>query len=141
MQEVLNPTPEATEARAACARYLDFRIQSTREQKPSRAPDMSPAAAAAMKAVLIEVGSTPWETLKMVFESKGVAASCVGVANSHSSAARKEIVAKTLHNHFRLLQVQRTPLLIPRPHPATIHHHPASTGHLQPLRPPQRRSD
>ena len=41
----------------ATARYLCGRIQSTPEQKPGRAPDMSPAAAAAMKVVLMEVGS------------------------------------------------------------------------------------
>ena len=40
------------------ASYLDGRIQAKPEQKPGRTPDMSPAAAAAMRAVLAEVGMT-----------------------------------------------------------------------------------
>ena len=44
-------------ARAACARYLDKRIQSTASQKPGREPDMSEDAGAAFKAVLVEVAS------------------------------------------------------------------------------------
>ena len=37
---------------AATAEYLDGRLQATAAEKPGRAPDMSPAAAAAMRAVL-----------------------------------------------------------------------------------------
>ena len=44
------------DAWAAAARYLDGRIQSTDDEKPGRTPDLPPAAAAAMRAVLAEVG-------------------------------------------------------------------------------------
>ena len=39
----------------AASKYLDGRIQSTAEQKQGRTPDMSPAAAAATKAVMAEM--------------------------------------------------------------------------------------
>ena len=39
------------------SKYLDTRTQSTPEQKPGRAPDMSEAAGAAMKAVMAELCS------------------------------------------------------------------------------------
>ena len=39
------------------AKYLAGRIQATREERPGREPDMSPEAAAAMRAVLAEVGT------------------------------------------------------------------------------------
>ena len=55
-------TVECTATRQAAAwvgaaTYLDARIQSTPEQKPGRPPDMSPAAAAAMKAVMVEISA------------------------------------------------------------------------------------
>jgi len=100
----LNPEVAAIEARAACARYLDFRIQGTDEQKPGRKPDMSAAAAAAMKAVLVEVGSTAWEPLRTAMASAGVSASCTGAAAQHTRAARKEAATLVVGNHFRLLQ-------------------------------------
>jgi len=65
---------------------------------------MSPQAAAAMKAVLVEVGSTAWEPLRVVFDARGVNATCTGVAADHSPSARREAAAKVLGNHFRLLQ-------------------------------------
>jgi len=102
--ETLNTKAAAMDARAQCARYLDFRIQSTAEQKPGRAPDMSAPAAAAMKAVLCEVGSTAWEPIHMLLDSRGVSSKCEGVANDHSASARKEAASKVLGNHFRLLQ-------------------------------------
>ena len=45
-----------TEAWPQAATYLAARVQSTRDEKPGRAPDMSAAAAAAMRAVLAELG-------------------------------------------------------------------------------------
>ena len=45
------------EAWAGTTKYLRGRIQTTREQRPGRAPDLSPEAGAAMRAVLSEVGS------------------------------------------------------------------------------------
>ena len=41
---------------AATARYLAGRIQASPEEMPGRTPDMSPAAASAMRAVLSELG-------------------------------------------------------------------------------------
>ena len=49
---------EQAAAWAQAARYLDGRIQSDPNHKPGRTPDMSPAAAKAMKAVLHEVAGT-----------------------------------------------------------------------------------
>ncbi len=80
----------AVEARAKCARYLDFRIQGEPSQKPGRTPDMSAAAAAAAKAVLVEVGSTAWEPLQKIYEKGDGAAPKApsGAAALHSQAAR-----------------------------------------------------
>mmetsp|Transcript_50452 Transcript_50452/g.131276 ORF Transcript_50452/g.131276 Transcript_50452/m.131276 type:complete len:103 (+) Transcript_50452:3-311(+) len=39
------------------SRYLQERIQSTPDEMPGRAPDMSEAAAAAMRSVLAELGA------------------------------------------------------------------------------------
>ena len=47
--------PEQAAAWVTAAKYLEGRIQSTAEQKPGRTPDMGPAAAAAMKAVMAEL--------------------------------------------------------------------------------------
>ena len=44
--------PRASAAWIAASKYLDLRIQSTPQQKQGRTPDMSEAAAAAMKAVM-----------------------------------------------------------------------------------------
>ena len=53
----VDPANEAQAAAwAGTAAYLGGRIQSTKKEKPGRKPDMSPAAAAAMRAVLREVG-------------------------------------------------------------------------------------
>jgi len=100
---ILHPSPEAQEARAACARYLYYRIQSTPGQKPGRSPDMGEEAAAAMKAVLVEVGFTSWEPLKTLL-SRGAAEEVVGAAASFSKAARLEAAGKLVGNHFNLLQ-------------------------------------
>jgi len=47
--------PLQAAAWVASASFLDGRIQSTAEQMPGRKPDMSPAAAAAMRAVMAEM--------------------------------------------------------------------------------------
>ena len=101
----LHSAPEAVEARAACARYLHFRIQSHPEQKPGRTPDLSPEAAAAMKAVLVEVGSTLWEPLQAALDYRsGVAAPrASGAAAGFSAAAREEAATRLISNHFRLV--------------------------------------
>jgi len=100
---MLNHSPEAEEARAACARYLDFRIQSKPDQKPGRTPDMSEEAAAALKAVLVEVGFSSWEPIyKMI--GMGASADVSGAAMGHKKAARLEAAQKVVGNHFNLLQ-------------------------------------
>jgi len=55
--EKLQPTTAALAAWADTAKYLDSRIQATVQEKPGRPPDMSEQAAAAMRAVLWEVGT------------------------------------------------------------------------------------
>eukprot|EP00316_Scyphosphaera_apsteinii_P005660 CAMPEP_0119308512 /NCGR_PEP_ID=MMETSP1333-20130426/11508_1 /TAXON_ID=418940 /ORGANISM="Scyphosphaera apsteinii, Strain RCC1455" /LENGTH=258 /DNA_ID=CAMNT_0007312309 /DNA_START=119 /DNA_END=895 /DNA_ORIENTATION=+ len=46
---------------AAC-KFIDARVQATREECPGRAPDMSPAAAAAMRSVLNEISESASQT-------------------------------------------------------------------------------
>lgn len=99
----LDPSPVAQEARAQAARYLYFRIQGVKEQKPGRTPDMSEKAANAMKAVLIECGSSAWEPLKDALAAKGANANAEGVAGIHSQKARQEAATKILSNHFNLM--------------------------------------
>ena len=101
--EALDPSREAVEARAACARYLHFRIQSQTDQKPGRTPDVSPGAYKAMMAVLVEVGFVLWSPIKEVLTHKGVNRTAEGAAGKHSIAARTEAVEKVLGNHFLLL--------------------------------------
>ena len=86
------------------ARYLDGRIQVTFEQKKGRVPDMSPVAAAAMKAVLIEVGSDEWEPLKLLVKDGGAALDVPGVGAQHSRDARDEAARRIIGNHFLLLK-------------------------------------
>lgn len=99
----LSPEPLAIEARAACARYLEVRIQSTHEQKPGRAPDMSAEAAAALLAVLREVADAHWEMLHLLIDARGIHPNPEGVAQEHAVVARHEIVTKVLNNHHALL--------------------------------------
>ena len=57
-EEPIDPwSPAQAAAWAATATYLDGRIQSVPDEKPGRTPDLSTAAAAAMRAVLMEVGA------------------------------------------------------------------------------------
>ena len=56
------PNEEARRVWKAVATYLDGRIQSTPGEKVGRKPDMSPAAATAMRAVLQQLASgTKWQ--------------------------------------------------------------------------------
>ena len=57
-RRLLKEEAEQPETWAQMATYLDGRIQGAAEEKPGRTPDMSEAAAAAMRAVLAEVGNT-----------------------------------------------------------------------------------
>lgn len=98
---VLNPSRSAQAARAACARYLFFRIQSHPNQKPGRSPDMGEEAGEAMRAVLIEVGSLGWMPLQNM-KSNGPQAA-TGAAARHSRKVREEAAAKILSNHFNVV--------------------------------------
>eukprot|EP00966_Prymnesium_polylepis_P138052 3189690-Prymnesium_polylepis.1 len=73
------------------AEYLNGRIQSAPEQKPGREPDMSAAAADAMKAVLNELGGLG-----------GVKAG--GAAAQHGQSARLEAARKLLANFDAVLK-------------------------------------
>lgn len=97
-------------------RYLDGRIQGDPNQKPGREPDMSKMAAAAMRAVLKEVGkshamqvmgtSTPiWEALRRILEcGEGFASEAQGAAAVHSHAAREEAARALIKNHENVLK-------------------------------------
>jgi len=52
---VTQPSQEDLKLWAAAARYLSGRIQGTPQEKPGRNPDMSPGAAAALRAVLQQI--------------------------------------------------------------------------------------
>jgi len=101
----LQATDEASEARAACARYIHLRIQSDNEQMPGRTPDMSPSAAVATKACLAQVASTLWEPLYEALAEHGgeVNANADGAAGMHAAAPRREAVERILANHFLLV--------------------------------------
>ncbi|KAL3930088.1 MAG: hypothetical protein SGPRY_001685 [Prymnesium sp.] len=91
------------------AKYLEGRIQCTPEEKPGRAPDMSPAAGAAMRAVLREMGTVRrrvgWEELRTMAEEESFQQpEADGVATAHSHAARKEAAAKLIDNHVDVLK-------------------------------------
>eukprot|EP00966_Prymnesium_polylepis_P142888 3299135-Prymnesium_polylepis.1 len=94
---------------AGTAKYLDGRIQANPEEKPGRTPDMGPAAAAAMRAVLHEIGSVRghsggWEDLEMVLHDHSMfETQADGVAATHSHAAREEAAAKLISNHKNVL--------------------------------------
>ena len=116
--QMLHPGRTAVEARAACARYLAFRIQSHPDQKPGRTPDMSPRAYSAMMAVIIEVGSTSWEPLHTLLERvemEGVNSKPDGAAAGHDKVARLEAATKIITNHFRLCNDVCNPMKCERP--------------------------
>ena len=101
LQESVDP---ATAAQTA--RYLHSRIQSTDAEKPGRTPDMSTAAAAAMRSVLAEVGGLEacprWEALRRLMDSSTSAGSTTladGAAAQHSHDAREEAARKLITNH------------------------------------------
>jgi len=117
LEERLDPSNHVQAAAwAATAKYLDGRIQANPEQKPGRTPDMSPAAAAAMRAVLGEIGYSPisataadsaphWAMLHKVLETGGLLSSeADGVAAVHTHAAREAAARKLIGNHENVLR-------------------------------------
>jgi len=113
----LNPTNQAQAAAwARTASYLDGRIHSKPEEKPGRTPDMGPAAAAAMRAVLHEVGAMAhratfaatephWAMLHRIMDcNKSFLTEADGAAAIHSHVAREEAAAKLIANHRNVLK-------------------------------------
>jgi hypothetical protein len=95
--------------------YLKGRIQATPEEKLGRTPDMSVPAAAAMRAVLHEVGTegaanpgeghARWATLHQMLESGGGHVTLAdGIASAHSHSARVEAAGALINNHMRVLK-------------------------------------
>ena len=95
---------------AATTRYLHGRIQAHPDEKPGRTPDMSPAAAAAMRAVLQEVGTTPapplrWGGLETLVErANDFESTASGIAAAHSHGARLEAASEIIRNRRQLLR-------------------------------------
>jgi len=134
LEERLDPNNTA-QARAwvGMASYLDGRLHSRPEEKPGRTPDMSPAAAAAMRTVLHEVGTmamantlsadgpqSKWLTLRQLLQSSaGLPASAMlvdGVACDHSKRAREEAARKLIQNHRALLNDVTNPAPLTQTH-------------------------
>ena len=97
--------------------YLDGRIQSNPDEKPGRTPDMSPLAAAAMRAVMKEVGvacvaatkrecAPIWAALHKLAETKcgPFGSEAEGLASTHSHNAREEAAKKLIMNHDNVLK-------------------------------------
>ena len=113
----MDPTnPAQAAAWAATAEYLDGRIQGHPDQKPGRTPDLAEGAAAAMRAVLHEVGSTPigespltdaakWAMLEqMVDGDEAFSSQADGVAAAHSHSTRMAAAKKLISNHENVLK-------------------------------------
>ena len=98
------------------ASYLDGRIQASPSEKPGRAPDLAPAAAAAMRAVLHEIKleavtrtlawSTPrWSALHDLLDAHSdFAADASGAAAAHAARHREEAARKLISNHVLVLK-------------------------------------
>ena len=95
--------------------YLAGRIQDHPEQKPGRAPDMSPPAAAAMRAVLHEVGSMAvsatlaaaaphWLMLRQLADGDVLTSQADGAAAAHSHKAREGAARRLIENHEDVLR-------------------------------------
>ena len=102
---------------SAMAIYLDGRIHCRPEEKPGRTPDMSPAAGAAMRKVLYEVGSMAvqatlacsapkWQILRSTRGWTGGSASPIaeGAASELTHEAREEAARAILANHENVLR-------------------------------------
>eukprot|EP00316_Scyphosphaera_apsteinii_P020111 CAMPEP_0119300274 /NCGR_PEP_ID=MMETSP1333-20130426/2234_1 /TAXON_ID=418940 /ORGANISM="Scyphosphaera apsteinii, Strain RCC1455" /LENGTH=638 /DNA_ID=CAMNT_0007301985 /DNA_START=25 /DNA_END=1941 /DNA_ORIENTATION=- len=99
-------TPHQAAAWVGAAAYLNGRFQSQAGQSPGRDADMSPAAAAAMKAVMAEVSAdaAAWDSLRLLLERGGRAQPQEGEAAAHSPAAHVEAAHKLISNHAQVLR-------------------------------------
>ena len=117
LEEFLDPSNrEQVEAWVRTCRYMDGRIQSDPGQKPGREPDMNKMAAAAMRAVLKEVGSIPltnviatstpiWDAFRHILEcGGGFASQANGAAAAHPHAAREEAASALIKKHENVLR-------------------------------------
>jgi len=89
---------------AKAASYLEKRLQTSHDQVPGRAPDMSPEAAAAMISVMHEVAQSDpeWSHLKQVLKDGGTGHTPTGPAAAHTPASRMEAARKITSNHVNL---------------------------------------
>ena len=108
-------TPQEAITWAATADFLSTRLQSAEQEvtdcfppHDQRKPDMSPAAAKAMRAVLSEVAQeqdSRWGKLHDRLRHAGAKNSvAVGAAADHECAARHEAALKLVTNHGRVLR-------------------------------------
>ena len=108
-----DPSNEAqTAAWGATAYYLCGRLQATDDERPGRTPDMPPAAAAAMKAVLREVAeprarldaSRVWAGLELLLDQgAGFDSVADGAARPFPHKARQEAAERLLRNRHNVL--------------------------------------
>ena len=105
-------------------KYLDGRLQSADAEKPGRTPDMSPEAAKAMRAVLLEVMDEPvaatlnaaaqdWQLAEGLLEARQrdpALLESVDELAEHSRQARWEAAAALIYNRKRVLMDVTNPL-------------------------------
>jgi len=115
LEERLDPSaPGQAEAWALTTQYLSKRMQVSATDCPGREPDMSPAAAAAFRAVLAEVGSLAISALVGGSEQQWMRlrelATQRSNADSSSDKARVEAATKMITNHHHLLRDVTNPV-------------------------------
>ena len=111
-EERLDPLmPAQAAAWVATANYLNGRIQGEPSQKPGRTPDLSTSGAAAMKAVLHEVGRigshTLWDPLETLMKhmegDSNLSTEANGAAAAFDHDARWEAASKLIRNRENVL--------------------------------------
>ena len=121
-EERLNPSIQAQADAAATAHYLSARVQGMTQQCPGREPDMSAEGAAALRAVLQEVGNgTPagperdpkWAMLHKLLDTSDPYGTvqlteAAGVAAGHHHKHREEAARKLIMNHANVLTMSAT---------------------------------
>ena len=103
-RRLLKEEAEQPETWAQMAAYLNGRIQGTPEQKPGREPDMSADAAAAMRAVLKEVGGGAGERSLASFAQPARAEAAQRLLDNY------EAVLKDVTNPSLELNINGSPL-------------------------------